>query len=55
MKDINRLKIKLKQSEVRQSNQNYAAEREIGELKKQWRNRILKRIVPSRLWDYGLV
>ena len=46
MKEVNRLKIKLKRSEVGQSNQNYAAEREIGELKRQWRNRMLKRKVP---------
>ncbi len=55
MKEVNRLKIKLKQSEVGRSNQNYAAEREIGELKKRWRNCMLKRKVPPRLWDYGLV
>ena len=55
MKEVNRLKIKLKRSEVGRSNQNYAAEREIGELKKQWRNRMLKRKVPPQLWDYGLV
>jgi hypothetical protein len=34
MKKVNRLTIKLKRSEVGRSNQNYAAEREIGELKK---------------------
>ena len=56
MKDeVNRLKIKLKRSEVGQSNQNYAAEREFGELKKQQRNRMLKRKVPPRLWDHGLI
>ena len=55
MKEVNRLKIKLKRSEVGRSNQNYSAEREIGELKKRWRNRMLKRKVPTRLWDYGLV
>ena len=55
MKEVNRLKIRIKRSEVGRSNQNYAAEREIGELKKRWRNRMLKRKVPSRLWDYGLV
>ncbi|KAI2489307.1 hypothetical protein MHU86_25280 [Fragilaria crotonensis] len=55
MKEVNRLKIRLKRSEVGRSNQNYAAEREIGELKKRWRNRMLKRKVPPRLWDYGLV
>ncbi len=56
IKEVSRLKIKLKQSEVGQSNQNYAAEGEIGELKKRWRNCMLTRKVPaSRLWDYGLV
>jgi Reverse transcriptase (RNA-dependent DNA polymerase) len=55
MKEVNRLKIRLRRSEVGRSNQNYAAEREIGELKKRWRNRMLKKKVPSRLWDYGLV
>jgi hypothetical protein len=33
MKEVIRLKIKLKQSELGQVNQNYAAKREIGELK----------------------
>ena len=51
MKEVNRLKIKLRRSEVGRSNQNYAAEREIGELKKRWRNRMLKRKVPPRLWE----
>jgi hypothetical protein len=55
MKEVNRLKIRLKRSETGRSNQNYAAEREIGELKKRWRNRMLKRKVPPRLWDYGLI
>jgi hypothetical protein len=41
MKEVNRMKIRLKRSEVGRSNQNYAAEREIGELKKGWRNRFL--------------
>jgi hypothetical protein len=54
-KEVNRLKIKLKQSKVGRSNQNYAAEREIGELKKQWRNCMQKHKVPPCLWDYGLV
>jgi hypothetical protein len=55
MKEVSRFKIKLKRSEVGQSNQNYAAEREIGELKKRWRNRMLKGKVLPRLRDYGLV
>ena len=55
MKEVNRLKIRLKRSETGRSNQNYAAEREIGELKKRLRNHMLKRKVPPRLWDYGLI
>ncbi len=54
MKEVSCLKIKLKQSEVGRSNQNYAAEREVEELKKQCRNCMLKRKVPPRLFDYGL-
>jgi hypothetical protein len=49
VKEVNCLKIEMKQSEVGRSNQNYAAEREIGELMKRWRNRMLKRKVPPRL------
>ena len=55
MKEVNRLKIRMRRSEVGRSNQNHAAEREIGELKKRWRNRMLKKKVPTRLWDYGLM
>ena len=55
MKEVNRLKVRLKRAEVGRSNQNYAAEREIGELKKRWRNRMIRKKVPKRLWDYGLV
>ena len=55
VKEANRLKVRLRRSEAGRSNQNFAAEREIGELKKRWRNRMLKRKVPKRLWDYGLV
>jgi hypothetical protein len=55
MKEVSRLKIRMRRSEVRRSNQNHAAEREIGELKKRWRSRMLKKKVPTRLWYYGLV
>jgi hypothetical protein len=55
MREVNRLEIRMKRSKVGRSNQNHAAEREIGELKKRWRNRMLKKKVPIRLWDYGLV
>ncbi len=48
MKEVNRLKIRLRRSDAGQSNQNYAAKREIGELKKHWRNRMLKSKVPSQ-------
>jgi hypothetical protein len=54
-KEVNRMKIRMRRAEVGRSNQNYAAEREIGELKKRWRNRMLRQRVPKRLWDYGLV
>jgi hypothetical protein len=46
MKDVNILKIRLRRSDAGLSNHNYAAEREIGELKKCWRNRMLKSKVP---------
>jgi hypothetical protein len=55
MKEVNRLKVRLKQAEVGRSNQNYGAELEIGELKKRWRNRMVRKKVPRRLWDYGLI
>ena len=52
MKEVNRLKIRLKRSEVGRSNQNYAAEREIGELKKRWRNRMFMGLWPSLRDEY---
>ena len=55
MREVNRLKIRLKRAEMGRSNQNFAAEREIGELKKRWRNRMVSKGVPNRLWDYGLI
>jgi hypothetical protein len=55
MKEVNRLKIRLRRSEAGQSNQNYAAEREIGELNKHWRNCMLKSKAHPQLWDYGLI
>jgi hypothetical protein len=55
MKEVNRLKVRLKRAEVGRCNQNYAAEREVGELKKRWRNRMVRKKVPRRLWDFGLM
>jgi hypothetical protein len=49
MKEVNRLKIRLRRSETGWSNQNYAgagAGREIGKVKKRWRNRMLESKVP---------
>jgi hypothetical protein len=54
-KEVNRMKIRMRRSEVGRSNQNYAAEREIGELKKRWRNRMLRQRVPKWPWDFGLL
>ena len=42
-------------TEPGQKNQNHAAEREIGELKKRWRRRMAKKDISKRLWDYGMV
>jgi hypothetical protein len=55
VREANRLKIRQRITEQGQSNQNHASEREIGELKKRWRNRMIKKNIPRRVWDYGLV
>jgi len=55
VREANRLKIRRKITERGRSNQNHASEREIGELKKRWRNRMIKKRIPKRVWDYGLV
>jgi hypothetical protein len=55
VKEVTRLKIRRKITERGRSNQNHASEREIGELKKRWRNRMIKKRIPKRVWDYGLV
>jgi hypothetical protein len=49
MKEVSRLKIRMRRSEVGRSNQNHAAEQEIGELKKRWWSRMLKKKVPTGL------
>jgi hypothetical protein len=55
MKEVIRLKIKLKRSEVGRSNRNFVAERKTGELKKRWGNCMLKHKMPPYLWEYDLV
>ena len=39
-------------SEAERSNQNHAAEREIGELKKSYKQKMIKKGAPKRVWDY---
>ena len=40
-------------SEAEQSNQNHVAEREIGELKKRYKQKMIKKGAPKRVWDFG--
>ena len=35
-------------------NKNHAADREIGFLTKRWRRQITNKVIPKRLWDFGL-
>ncbi len=42
-------------SEHGRKNQNYAAELEIGNLRRRWRQTKAIREIPERLWDFGLV
>lgn len=55
MKEIRRLRIRLRNSEKGRSNQNHKAETEIREVKKKWKLRMREKNVPRRLWDFGLV
>ena len=50
-----RLGIALTHSEAERSNQNHAAEREIGELKKRYKQKMIRKGAPKRTWDYGFV
>ena len=50
-----KLNVNITHSESEQSNQNHAAEREIGEMKKRYRHKMLRKKVPTRMWDYGFV
>ena len=47
--------IKLRTAERGCKNQNYAAENEIGTLKKRWKLRMAKKKANRRLWDFGLI
>ena len=55
VKEARRMRILLHTTEQGRKNQNHAAEREIGTLVKRWRLRMLKKNVPKRVWDFGLV
>ena len=55
VREANRLKIRRRITKRGRSNQNHASEQEIGELKKRWRNRMIKKRIPKQVWDYGLV
>ena len=50
-----RLGIDVTHSEAERSNQNHAAEQEIGELKKRYKQKMIKKGAPKRVWDYGFV
>ena len=52
---VRHLRTKMKYTESGWSNQNHAAEREIGEFEKRWRRRMFKKQCPRRVWDFGLV
>ena len=49
------MRIMLHTTEQGRKNQNHAAERKIGFLAKRWKLRMMKKKVPKRLWDFGLV
>ena len=36
-------------------NQNHSVERDIGFLEKRWRSKMTKKVIPKRLWDFGIV
>jgi hypothetical protein len=55
VKEARRMRIKMHTTEQGRKNQNHPAEREIGFLAKRWKLRMLKKKVPKRLWDFGLV
>ena len=55
VKQSRHMHIKLRTAEKGRKNQNYAAENEIGTLKKRWKLQMAKKKANRRLWDFGLV
>lgn len=47
--------IEMSYAEKGRSNQNYAAEMEIGKVKERWKQTMVRKNVPTRLWDRALV
>jgi hypothetical protein len=55
VRQCRRMRIRTRWTELGRKSQNYAAEGEIGILSRRWRQRMTKKNVPKRLWDFGLV
>ena len=47
--------IQLHNSEEGRNNQNHAVEREMGFLANHWINKMTNKVMPKRLWGYGIV
>lgn len=54
VKEAHRMHIKLRATEQGRKSQNHVAEREIGVLSKRWKQRVIKKKVPKRLWGFDL-
>ena len=50
-----KLNVNIMHSEAEKYYQNHTAERDIGELKKRYRQQMLCKKVPKRVWEYGFV
>jgi hypothetical protein len=55
VKQCHRMRIRTRWTKSGRKNQNYTAEGKIGILSRRWRQRMTKKNVPKRLWDFGLV
>lgn len=55
VKEACRMRIKLHTAEQGCKKQNHTTKREIGILSKRWKQRMIKKNVPKRLWDFDLV
>jgi hypothetical protein len=55
VKETKRLHIRVTYAEKGRHNQNHAAEREIRDLNRRWHSKMTMKIVPKRLWEYGIV